>query len=302
MSIVVTTPTGHVGSRVVERLLAAGAPTTVLARDPGKLPAAVREQAAVHQGDLADAGALRAATRGARALFLVVPPHMTTHDWAAFQLDVGRAAADAVRANGVERVVFLSSAGAQRDDMYAVTRLGAVERLLGEAAPHVLALRAAFFYENFLAAVPTMAGDGAVYLSLPPERRIAMVAARDIGDVAAEALLGGGWSGTAVRGVHGAADLSVVEATAAIAEATGRAVRYVQVPPAAATQALLAMGASAHVADEYPKLFEAIGRLDYQAEPRTAETTTPTTFAQWAREVFAPAVAGVPGRAAAGAV
>jgi len=41
MSIVVTTPTGHVGRRVVERLLEARADVTLLARDATRLPADV---------------------------------------------------------------------------------------------------------------------------------------------------------------------------------------------------------------------------------------------------------------------
>lgn len=299
MSIVVTTPTGQIGSRVVERLLGAGAETAVLVRDPARLPAAVRAQVAVHRGDLADVGALRAAVRGARALFLVVPPFMQTDDWAESQRAVGRAAAEAVRAEGVERVVLVSSAGAQRDDLYAVSRLGEIERMLADAAPHVLSLRAGFFFENFLGAVPTVADHGALYLTLKPERRISMVATRDIGDVAADALLGGGWTGFRVRGVHGAADLSPNDVAGAFASALGRPVRYVQVDAAAARQALLQAGASAHVADEYPRLFAGFAELDYQAEPRTPETTTPTTIAEWARVVIVPAVSGASPQVAA---
>lgn len=304
MSIVVTTPTGQIGSRVVERLLGAGAETAVLVRDPARLPAAVRERVTVHQGDLADVHALRAAVRGARALFLVVPPFMRTDDWAEAQRAVGRAAAEAVRAEGVERVVLVSSAGAQRDDLYAVSRLGEIERMLADATPHVLSLRAGFFFENFLGAVPTVADHGTIYLTLPPERRIAMVAARDIGDVAADALLGGGWTGFRVRGVHGAADLSPTDVAEAFAAALGRPVRevrYVQVDAAAVRHALLQAGASEHVADEYPRLFQALGELDYQAEPRTPETTTPTTVAGWAREVVVPAVTAASQRVSAAA-
>ncbi len=295
MSIVVTTPTGHVGSRVVERLLAAGADLTLVARDAGRLSTAARARARVVEGTLEEPATLRAATRGADALFLVIPPHFTTADWRAFQLGVGRTAADAVAANGVGRVVFLSSAGAQRDDLYAVSRLGEVEQLLAGVAPNVVALRAGYFLENFLTSVPTLAADGpdgaAVYMTLPPERRHPMVAARDIGDVAATLLLDGTWRGHHVRGVHGAADTSPEEAVRAFAAALGRSVRYVQVPDASMRDALLGLGASAHVAEEYPKLMRGLARLDYAAEPRTAATTTPTTVDAWAREVLAPAVA-----------
>jgi hypothetical protein len=51
-------------------------------------------------------------------------------------------------------------------------------------------------------------------------------------------------------------------------------------------------GASEHVAGEYPRLMQRIGEGGYVAEPRTPETTTPTTIEAWAREVLAPAVTG----------
>jgi len=293
MSIVVTTPTGHVGRRVVERLLEARTDVTLLARDAARLPAGARERARVVEGSLEDPAAVREATRGARSLFLVIPPHLTTDDWRAFQLGVGRIAAAAAADNGVARVVFLSSAGAQRDDLFAVSRLGEVERLLAAAIPNVTALRAGFFLENFLAAAPTIATDGAVYMPLPPERRLPMVATRDVGDVAADLLLDDAWRGHVVRGVHGAADVSPSEAAQAFATALGRPVRYVPVPEAAVRDALLAAGASFHVADEYPRLLHRLGTLDYVAEPRTPTTTTPTSVAAWAREVLAPAVAAL---------
>lgn len=292
MSILVTTPTGNVGRRVVERLLEAGAPITVLARDPARLDPAVRERARVVAGDLTDPAALAESARGARALFLAIPPFPASADWAADQRRVGEAAAAAIRTQGLERVVFLSSAGAQRDDLYAVSRLGEIERMLAAAAPHVAALRAGFFLENFLSAVPTIAADGTVYMSLPPDRPLAMVATRDVGDVAAALLLDDAWRGHQVRGVHGAADRTPAQVAAAFGRVLGRDVRYVRVPAEAMRQALLGAGMSAHVADEYPRLMDGLGALDFQAEPRTATSTTPTTVEAWAEAVLAPAVAG----------
>jgi uncharacterized protein YbjT (DUF2867 family) len=299
MRIAVTTPTGNIGSRVVERLLESDAEVVVLARDPGRLPEAVRARAAVRQGALEDADFVREATVGADALFLLVPPHPTTEDWEGFQLGVGRIAADAVRVNGIGRVVVLSSVGAHRDDLLAITRLGKVERMMEEAAPNVVSLRAGFFFENFLGAVPTIADHGSVYMSSGADTRIPMVATRDIGDAAARWLLDGGGTGHHVRGVQGAADLTFAEAAAAIGAGVGREVRYVQVPAAAAKEALMGMGSSEHVADEYARMFTALAAAAGDHEPRTAETTTPTTLEAWAREVMRPlveaAAAGGPG-------
>lgn len=291
MSILVTTPTGQIGRQVLQRLLDAGADVTVLARDPARLPEATRARVRVVAGALEDGHAVREALRGARAAFFLLPPHLTTDDWAGWQRAVGRTFAESARAEGVGRIVLLSSAGAQRDDFHAVSRLGEIERMLAATVPHVRSLRAGFFFENFLAAVPTLAADGAIYMTLPAERRLAMVATRDIGEVAADLLLDDAWSGDAVRGVHGPADLTLREATQAIGQALGVAARYVEVPDAAMRGALLALGASTHVADEYPRLMRALGTTpDYQAEPRTAATTTPTTIGTWATEVLAPAV------------
>lgn len=292
MRIVVTTPTGKIGSRVVERLLESDAEVVVLARDPARLPEAIRARAEVRQGALEDAEFVREATAGADALFLLVPPHPTTDDWEGFQLRVGRAAADAVRANGIGRVVFLSSVGAHRDDLLAISRLGKVERMLEEAAPNVVSLRAGFFFENFLGAVPTIADHGAVYMSSGADTRTPMVATRDIGDVAARWLLDGSWTGHHVRGVHGAADLTFAEAAAAIGAGVGREARYVQVPAEAAKEALMGFGSSEHVAGEYARMFTALDHAAGDHEPRTPETTTPTTLEAWAREVMRPMVEG----------
>ncbi|MYR58510.1 NAD(P)H-binding protein, partial [Streptomyces sp. SID625] len=56
MTVVVTTPTGHVGSRVVRLLLQAGVRPRVLVRDPARLEPDVRERVDARRGDLTDAG------------------------------------------------------------------------------------------------------------------------------------------------------------------------------------------------------------------------------------------------------
>ena len=71
MRIVVTTPTGHVGSQVVGLLLQAGARPTLLLRDPARLDDATRKLVDAVQEDQGDAEAVARATEGADALFWV---------------------------------------------------------------------------------------------------------------------------------------------------------------------------------------------------------------------------------------
>ena len=72
--IVITTPTGNIGRHVVRHLLDAGEPIRVVARDPAKLPQAVRDQVEVVEGSHGDAAVLDRAFSGADAVFWLCPP------------------------------------------------------------------------------------------------------------------------------------------------------------------------------------------------------------------------------------
>jgi uncharacterized protein YbjT (DUF2867 family) len=299
MSILVTTPTGQVGSRVARRLLDAGADVRVLVRDPARLPDDVRARADVRTGDLGDAASLRAALEGASQLFLVIPPHYAAEDFAAWQRAVARGAADAVRGAGVRRVVLLSSGGAHRDDLGPISRLGEAEALLNAAAPGVAALRAGFFFENFLSAVPAIRAFGSVFLRPAADARLPMVATADIGDAAAARLLDPAWSGHHVQGVHGPAHLTLAEATAALAAGIGRPLAYVQATDEQTRDALVQHGATPAAAADLAAMYARLGEVGMDGEPRSAETTTPTRLEDWARTRLRPLVdAGEPVTAA----
>ena len=74
MRIVVTTPTGNVGSRVVRLLLQAGGMPVLLLRHPDRLDPDVRDGCEPVVADQRDGGAVVRATRGADALCWVDPP------------------------------------------------------------------------------------------------------------------------------------------------------------------------------------------------------------------------------------
>ncbi|MFF8842698.1 NAD(P)H-binding protein [Streptomyces sp. NPDC015127] len=102
--IVVTGATGNVGRPLVRALAAAGEQVTALSRGisaPPDVPAGVGHR----QADLADAESLGPAFDGADALFL-----LCSGDMLAAGADAG-AILDTARAGGVRRVVFLSSQG-----------------------------------------------------------------------------------------------------------------------------------------------------------------------------------------------
>ena len=114
-----------------------------------------------------------------------------------------------------------------------------------------------------------------------------MVATRDIGQAAASRLLDRTWTGRSVQGLHGPTDLSFDEAAEAIGRGLNRPMFHVRVPEEQARQAMRAAGLNEHLTEAFLEVFQAIeSGLLRPVEPRTAETTTPTTLEEFSRAVL----------------
>ena len=292
MRVTVTTPTGHIGSVVAARLLDANAEIVLPVRNPEKVAGLAERGAKVMKGTLGDAACLTEACRGVDALFWLTPPDLAAPDCLAHYTAMGRSAATAVKESGITQVVNLSSIGAHlKEGTGPIKCLHPIEKMFEEVSPNVTHLRAAYFFENYFPQVESIRGAGSVFLPVSGSKRVAMAAAADIGVAACRRLLDASWSGHTTMGVHGPADLSFDEAALAISEGLGRQVKHVQVDPAAAREALLGMGLGESITDLLLEMYGAIDadRLEV-AEPRTAETTTPTTLMAWARDVLRPMI------------
>jgi len=291
MSIVITTPTGNIGSRVLQQLLKAGADVSVIVRQPEKLSDSIRSRVKVHQGSLADADLVTRAFHGAKAALWVTPPDVAPPDVAAHHNEMGIVAAKAIRESKVPHVVNISSAGAQLDNAGPVSGLGIIERRLNEVAENVVHLRPGFFMENYLPDLESIKRDGAVYSLIPGDMPYPMIATQDIGDVAAELLLKTEWSGRSVRGLHGPADLTFANAAQILSDSIGKPVKHVMITPDQAYQIFLGIGASPGFAKAYVEMYQALTQPGAIAEPRTRQTTTPTTLREWSDAVFRPLLA-----------
>ena len=292
MSLVITAPTGNIGKVLVTKLLDAGADLTLVARYPEKVDAAVRDRVKIAQGDLSDAAFMQTATVGADALFLLAPPNFTAPNARDYYQTLVQSAANAIRANEIAHVVVISSGGHSKegDDLGLIGLIFELENTLSETGANVLYLRCGNFMENFLFQVDAIKSTGAFYDLYRPETLAPFVATRDIAAVAAEKLLNRDWTGINSLAVQGAADVSFAEAAQILTEATGKEIRHVQVPAEQVTQTYLSMGASPDMTEKFVKMFQAFDDGAYKVEPRTAETTTPTTLRQWAVENLKPLV------------
>ena len=293
---VITGATGNTGSEVAEKLLAQGARVRVVGRDAKRLERFAKKGAEAFVADLTDSGALTKAFSGAKAVYAMIPPDVSAQDVLAHYRRAGDALAAAMEKSGIKYAVVLSSVGADKPDKTGpVVGLHHLEKKLDAIAGlNALYLRPAGFMENLLfqvgviKAFDTMAG--AVKGDLP----VPMIAARDIGDAAADALLQLDFQGKTTRELQGARDVTNTEAAKIVGAAIGKAgLTYNQMPAAQLKPGFMQMGMSSNMADLLLELADAQNSGHLKAlEPRSAKNTTPTTLETFAAEVFAPAYQG----------
>ncbi|MGW9552982.1 NAD(P)H-binding protein [Nocardiopsis sp. NPDC055551] len=285
--IVVTTPTGKVGSRVVRLLLQAGARPTLLLRDPDRLDAATRQRVDTVRGDQGDADAVLRATRGADRLFWVDPP-TPDDDPIAGHARMGANAARAVGENGIGYTVFLSSVGAEkRHGAGEIDGLARTEQALDATGANVLHLRCGYFFTNLLMESDSLR-EGVLPTLWPLDFAMPWVDPRDIGDVAAARLLAGGGVGRGVQAVHGPEDLSFAQVARILGRVLGREVHAEPVSDDDVRAGLRSVGMSAGQAEGVVGMAAGLREDFVPEQERDVLTTTPTTLAAWAHTHLRP--------------
>jgi uncharacterized protein YbjT (DUF2867 family) len=283
---------GNTGTIIANYLLSKGEKVRLLGRDAGRLQRFARKGAEAFTADVSDAAALTKAFSGARAAYLMLPP-LNSREEQERQSD---AIAKAVKESGLRYAVHLSSYGAHvPEGTGPVTGLHSSEQKLNAISDlNVLHLRAAYFMENNLGAIDMIHGMGVFGHALLPDLKLPMIATRDVGEYAAQRVLDLDFSGKQTRELLGERDLTMTEATAAIARGIGNPdLRYEQFPYDQVRQVLVQTGMPPKKAAVYIEMFEAInaGLLAAQ-EQRSTQNSTPTSFENFVRDVFVGAYHG----------
>ncbi len=290
---VVLGSTGNTGHIVAKTLLGNGQKVRVVGRSAERLQALAAEGGEIFVGDVTDGPTLARAFKGAQAAYVMVPPNTTTNDYRAFQDRASDAIAAAVQNAGVKNIVSLSSIGADKaSGSGPVVGLYNLEQKLNQIeGVDVLHLRAGYFMENALPQVAVVRMMGSMAGPVRPELKLPMIAAEDIGAAAAEALLSGDLRGKHSRELQGQRDLTYTEVASIVGKAIGKpSLGYVQAPDEQLRGAMVQMGMSANLVGLILEMAGALNSGHMKAlEPRSASTTTPTTFETFVAEEFAPA-------------
>lgn len=285
--ITLTTPTGRIGSKLLQRLLDAGAaPLRVIVRDAGKLPAGVRERVETVEGDLNDPLTLQRAFTGACALFWCQPDCPTAPDYVGAYRALAAQARDAVRTAGVSRVVAISAAGAPRRPAGPITALHQMEAILRESGAACRFLHCGSFFENLLWQWEGITQQGVFAYSLPGDIPSPHLATADIAAVAARWLADAGWEGVDAVPLLGPHDLSYDQMAAELTRQLHRPVRYEALPAEVFRDLMISMGQSPDAAQGLVDMFAYLEEVD-AASLQADRSLTPTTFSQWLEAAIA---------------
>lgn len=289
--IVVTTPTGQIGHQVLDNVLDSAETIRVIARDPSRLPPHVRERVEVVPGSHDDIDVVTDAFAGADCVFWLVPPNPHADSVEGYYLDFTRPACEAIKSQGVKRVIAVSTLGREvAKNAGHVSAALAMDELIESTGVSYRALRMPEYMENMLWQLEAIKNQGMFFMARSGDRKLPTCATRDIAATATKLLLDDSWSGQDSVPVLGPEDLSPNDMAQIMSEVLERPVRFQQISGEAYQATMMRHGMTEAWAQGLVDMAAAQNDQDiYTTEPRTQQSTTPTSFRQWCQEVLKPA-------------
>ena len=289
--IVITAPTGQIGRQVLGNVLNSSEPIRVIARDPSRLPSELRERVDVVQGSHGDSRTVNKGFAGADTVFWLVPRDPKAESVEAAYVGFSRPACAAFKSQGVTRVVGISALG--RGTPWAanagfVTASLQMDDLVASTGVNYRAVTNPSFMDNLLRQTEAIKNQGAFFLPISGDLKQPSACTRDIAARAAKLLLDTSWNGVGSAPVLGPEDLSYNDMARIMSEVLGKPVRFQQIPGDAFKARILQSGMSEAMAQGALDMWRAYNQGLDTSEPRTPQSSTPTTFRQWCEEVLKP--------------
>lgn len=221
----ITGITGKVGGAAARELLAAGRPVRAVARDAARAQSWAARGCEVATARMEDAASLTAAFDGASGVFILPPSEFDPEPGFPEAREVIDAVSEALRTARPQRVVCLSTIGAQAGEHNLLTQRTLMEQALRDLPMPVTFLRPGWFMENAAWDVAPARDEGVIASYLQPlDKPVPMVATADVGRVAAE-LLQQNWEGMRIVELEGPRRVSPHDLALAFARVLGRPVR-----------------------------------------------------------------------------
>jgi uncharacterized protein YbjT (DUF2867 family) len=276
--ILVTGATGLNGTALVRKLSTKGVPLRALVRNSAKAAEiAALPNVEIAIADMAKPETLPAALAGVDRAML-----NSSADPAMVEVQSNFIAAAAKA--GVRHVVKLSGIMPELDSPFRFARMhGEIEKRLEASGMAFTHLRAGEFMPSYFRQVPMILAKGALFLPME-NQRIASIDIGDLAEIAAIVLTNPGHEGK-IYPLTGPEALTMTEVAERLSAATGKTIKYINVPPEEVKKAQLAAGVPPYIADALAELFaERRKGKESQVWPiaQTLLGRRPTSFAEFA--------------------
>jgi NAD(P)H dehydrogenase (quinone) len=222
--------TGKVGGSVATTLLASGCRVRAIMRDAAKAHRWTQQGCEIAFANTEHAAALTSAFQDVEGVFVMLPPVFDPGAGFPEAKTAIAALTESLKRAAVPKIVCLSTIGADAQQPNLLNQLGLLEEALRSLPVPVAFLRAAWFVDNAALDVASARSTGLIESFLQPlDKHYPMVAAKDVGSVAAE-LLRDTWRGHRVVELEGPRRVTPNEIARAFAAAlrTPVAARVVQ--------------------------------------------------------------------------
>ena len=287
--IVVTTPTGHIGSQVLAKLMETSEKLRVIARHPSKLSDHVKQRVQVVEGSMDDADTMNRACQDADQLFFVIPPSHQCTDVNEYYLNFARIASEAIENQNGMRVVFISGTGLGHEkNAGPVSASFWVEKEIEKLNAASMILHCGTFMENLIHSIPSIKSNQMIGTPVPGDIKCPWVATQDIAHVAVRLLLDPTWTRKGSVGVLGPKDISYNEIAKILSDVLGQNIGYQQISDDLLKSKMMEFGASDAAARGLVEIYASMTNGTFNLVRRTPQSSTPTSFYKWCENVFKP--------------
>ena len=280
----VTGITGKVGGAAAGHLLEMSKQVRALVRSEAKATAWSTKGVELIKGEWEDPAAMTLALDGVEGAYLMMPPIQTpSRDFREAKAVIA-SYKEALAKSPPPKLVALSSMGSEKTSgLGLITATHLLEEGLGNEPFPVAFVRAGSFFENYLFGLEAAQGGTLPIFYAPTDRKLPMVATKDIGTEVAK-LLTSEWTGK--RFIELGSLVSSDELAAALGAVLGRDVRAHAIPREAWADTLQHMGLPKGGTWAYEEMTEGVNSGWIGFSDANTERVEGTTSA---KEVFAAA-------------
>lgn len=258
MAHIILGASGRVGSAAVDKLLQRGAAVKGVVRNEEKTKGLKSRGADAAVADAHNLPALKVALRDGETLFALTPETGQEENVLGDTNDILTNYRAALAASGIQKVVGLSSMGAQhREGTGNLVMSYMLEHAFDGLSLTRVSIRPAYYFSNWLGYLESAGESGVLPTFFPVDLKIPMICPSDVGQFAAEILLNSDRDMT-IYELSGPASLSSADVAKAFSEVFDKEIKARQIPRNQWEQTLQSIGFSADGIRNFIEMTEAV--------------------------------------------